>query len=161
AVGGALGLFGLAVLLALGDPGASPDGRLVLGALVLFSLVAVLVTERGLTLGTEDPRYLLPLLAVLPVLWAGMIGRLSGAFPEWTGLLLLAAHGAGLAAAYPSLVLAAPWHAWSTPDAGPRHLAQVLAGRGITAVYTHEQGLLGLTFMSGEHVLVSHLYEDA
>src|SRR5262249_4363097 len=145
AVGGALGLFGLAVLLALGDPGASPDGRLVLGTLVLFSLVAVLVTERGLTLGTEDPRYLLPFLAVLPVLWAGMIGRLSSArpaFPEWTGLLLLAAHGAGLAATYPSLVLAAPWHAWSTPDARPRHLAQGLAARGITAVYTHEQELL-------------------
>jgi F5/8 type C domain len=164
AVGGALGLFGFAVFLVLGHPGASRDGRLVLGALGLFSLVAVLVTERGLTLGTEDPRYLLPLLAVLPVLWAGMIGRLAGSrptFPECTGLLLLVAHGVGLAAADPSLVFAAPWPARSTADAVPRQMAQGLAARGITAVYTHEQELLPLTFVSGEHVVVSHLYEDA
>src|SRR5262249_23681554 len=49
-------LLGIGLVLALSDSRALRSGRLLLGLAVAVSLAGVLVTERGQTLATEDPR---------------------------------------------------------------------------------------------------------
>ena len=75
----ALALTGgaIALVLALGDRRAGRVGRLLLGLVAAIALVTVLVTERGLTLATEDPRYLLSVLAIWPVLLGGALARVA------------------------------------------------------------------------------------
>jgi hypothetical protein len=155
----ALLVFGTAVVLALGDRRGDPAGRLLLGLATAISLAAVLVTERGQSLATEDARYLLPVLAVLPVLLGGALARVARHRPVGAGVLaagLVLAHGAGVAMAYPALRSVDAWRRSRTVLARPAAVADLLAARGLAAVYTHDPDVI--SFVSGGRVTVSHFY---
>jgi hypothetical protein len=155
----ALLVFGTAVVLALGDRRGDPAGRLLLGLATAISLAAVLVTERGQTLATEDARYLLPVLAVLPAWLGGALARVARRRPVGAGVLtaaLVLAHGAGVAVAYPALRSADAWRRSRAVLARPAAVADLLAARGLAAVYTHDPDVI--SFVSGGRVTVSHFY---
>ena len=156
-----LALLGVAIalVLALGDRRAGGVGRLLLGLVSAIALVTVLVTERGLTLATEDPRYLLPVLAVLPVLLGGALARVARRRPAWAAVLcagIVLAHGVGVATAFPALRSTDAWRASRATLARPAAVADALARRGFAAAYTHDPDVL--SFVSGGRVTVSHFY---
>lgn len=96
----------LGLALALSDRRSGHLGRLLLGLVSVIALATVLATERGLTLATEDPRYLLPILALVPVLLGGALARLARRWPLWAGVAcagVVLGHGLGVATAYPAL----------------------------------------------------------
>jgi F5/8 type C domain len=152
-------IVALGAALALGDPRGDRVGRLLLGLATTISLVTVVVTERGQTLSTEDPRYLLPVLALLPVLLGGALARIARRRPVVAGAAvvgLVLAHGVALAMVYPALRSADAWRASRVALARPAAVADALAARGFNAVYTHDPDVL--TFASGGRVTVSHFY---
>jgi hypothetical protein len=155
----ALGALVLGVALALADRRGDPIGRGLLGLTAAIPVAAVLLTERGEALGTEDPRYLLPVLAILPVLLGGALARVARRRPAWAAVAcagIVLAHGAGVAAAFPALRSAAAWRAARATLGRPAAVADALAGRGLAAVYTHDPDVL--SFVSGGRVTVSHFY---
>ena len=108
----ALGAVGAGVVLALGDCRGDRTGRLLLGLTTAIPLAAVLVTERGQTLATEDPRYLLPVLAILPVLLGGALARVARHRPRGPARRSSESSSpsaAGVAAAYPALRSVNAW----------------------------------------------------
>ncbi len=152
-------IVGLGLVLALGDPRGDRIGRLLLGLATAISLATVLITERGQALATEDPRYLLPILAILPVLLGGALARVARASPAWAGAAavgLIVAHAAGVATTYPALRSAGAWRASRAALARRDAVADMLAARGLAAVYTHDPDVI--SFMSGGRVTVSHFY---
>src|SRR5262249_40882083 len=105
-------LLGIGLVLALSDSRALRSGRLLLGLAVAGSLAGVLVTERGQTLATEDPRYPLPVLALLPVILGGALSQMARRHAAWAGVATVAlvlAHGAAAGAAYPALRSREAW----------------------------------------------------
>jgi hypothetical protein len=110
----ALAGVAIALVLALGDRRSGGVGRLLLGLVTAIALATVLVTERGLTLATEDPRYLLSVLALLPVLLGGALTRVARWRPSWAAVAcagIILAQGAGFAAAFPALRSIEAWRA--------------------------------------------------
>jgi hypothetical protein len=157
----ALALTGgaIALVLALGDRRAGRVGRLLLGLVAAIALVTVLVTERGLTLATEDPRYLLSVLAIWPVLLGGALARVARGRPAWAAVAcgaIVLAQGAGVATAYPALRSIDAWRAARAVLNRPAAVADALARRGFRAAYTHDPDVIG--FVSGGRVTVSHFY---
>ena len=155
----ALLVFGIGVMLALGDRRGLSAGRFVLSLAIAIPVAAVLVTERGQTLGTEDARYLLTVLALLPVLLGGALARVARSHPAWAGAAvvgLILTHAAGIAAAYPGLRSGEAWRASRAAGARPAAVAEALAVRGLVAVYTHDPDVVG--FASRGRVTVSHFY---
>jgi hypothetical protein len=155
----ALAMFGVGGLLALGDRRGDRSGRLLLALAIAIPLVTALVTERGLTLATEDPRYLLPVLALLPVLLGGAVGRISRGGTAWAGLAgvaLVLVQGAALARAQPELRSREAWQQARAAFARPAAVAASLVDRGLSAIYTHDPDVLD--FVSGGRVTVSHFY---
>ncbi len=154
-----LAVLGVGLTLALSDPRGDPTGRLILGLATAIPLAAVLVTERGQALATEDPRYLLPVLALIPVLMGGAFGRVARHRAPWAGataVALVVAQGAAAATAYPALRSREAWRASRAVRAEPARVAAALAGRGLPAIYTHDPDVL--TFASGGRLTVSHFY---
>ncbi len=97
----------LATCLARGGAG----GWLVAGVVGLGS-AAVVVAEHGRHLGGDEPIYLLPVVAVLPValgILLAHVGRRSRLAALGLGLALLGGHVAGLQVAYPELFSAPEW----------------------------------------------------
>ena len=155
----ALGIFGIGLVLALGDRQGNRAGRLLLGLATAIPFATALVTERGLTLATEDPRYLLPVLALLPVLLGGALARVARHRAAWAGLAgvtLVLAQGAAVAMAHPELRSREAWRTSRAAFARPAAVAAALAGRGLSAIYTHDPDVL--TFASRGRVTVSHFY---
>ena len=155
----ALVAVGAGVLLALGDCRGDRTGRLLLGLTTAIPLAAVLVTERGQTLATDDPRYLLTVLAILPVLLGGALARVARHRPAWAGAALVGvvvAHAAGVAAAYPALRSVNAWGTARAKLARPAATADALAARGLTALYSHDPDVI--SFVSGGRVTVSDFY---
>jgi hypothetical protein len=158
----ACGLLALAVAAWLRDVGVRRDGRLLLASLFGITLLMVVATERGRVLTTEDPRYLLPLLAVLPVILAASVAsaaRVSRAAAGGLVLAVLGLHGVGLWFEYPALFSRDAWRARLARGAGFTRQVDQLEARGLTAVYTHDPDVLA--FVSGERVAVSHFYQEA
>ncbi len=155
----ASGIVAVALALSMSDPRGDRSGRWLLGLATALSFVAVLVTERGRTLNTEDPRYLLPILALLPVLLGGALARIARCRPAWAaavGLGLVLAHGAALVRVYPALGSTASWAAARAVVTRPAAVADALVARGLTAVYTHDPDVV--TFASHGRVTVTHFY---
>ncbi|HEY7140327.1 MAG TPA: discoidin domain-containing protein [Methylomirabilota bacterium] len=155
----AVAIVGLALVLALGDPRGDRAGRLLLGLATAVSLAAVLVTERGQALATEDPRYLLPILALLPVVLGGALGRVARWRPAWAVAAVAAlvlAHAASDAKAYPALRSVDRWRASRAALARAAAVPDGLAARGLTEVYTHDPDVV--SFTSGGRVTLSHFY---
>jgi hypothetical protein len=149
----------IALILALGDRRAGGVGRLLLGLVSAIALVTVLVTERGLTLATEDPRYLLSVLAIWPVLLGGALARVARRRPAWAAVAcagIVLAHGVGVATTFPALRSIDAWRASRATLARPAAVADALALRGLAAVYTHDPDVI--SFVSGGRVTVSHFY---
>ena len=158
----ACGLFAAAIVALLRDSSVGRDGRLLLTSLLAIAFLMVLATERGKVLATEDPRYLLPLLAVLPVVLAAPVAsaaRVSRAAAGGLLLAVLSLHGVGLWVGYPAFSSLDAWRARlaASADDLTRQLDQ-LEARGLTAVYTHDFDVL--SFVSGERVAVSHFYQE-
>ena len=110
----------------------------------------MLVTERGQALATEDPRYLLPVLALLPAILGGALARVARRHPAWAGAAgvgLVVAHGVGVATVYPALRSADAWRASRIAVDRPAAGGAALATRGFRAVYTHDPDVL--SFVSG------------
>jgi hypothetical protein len=152
-------IVALGLVLALSDPGGNRTGRLLLALAIAGSIAAVLVTERGQALATEDPRYLLPVLALLPALLGGALARVARRHPAWAaaaGVGLVLAHGVSVATAYPALRSADAWRASRTALDRPAALAAELATRGFRTVYTHDPDVV--SFVSGGRVAVAHFY---
>ena len=161
---GAVGLFVAGCAGALTDRRASRAGRVILGTLGALVVAAVVLTVQGADLTTEDPRYLLPLLAIQPVLLAGALARLGRSRPALAtlaGLALLGLSLAAVAVEYPPLVSRAAWQARRARRAAVEQEVALLTARGLTAVYTHDADTMNLTFVSGERVAVSNFYFDA
>ncbi len=157
-----VGLVLAAAVVALGDRRARAGGRLLLATLVALTVASVLATEHGRNLATEDPRYLLPLVAVLPVLVGGALARLHRVSPVVAGaaaLLLVLSNGAGLITRYSFLVSPARWQAYRLSVLGPAQRVAFMRARGLTALYTHDPDVL--TFVSGERASVSHFYLES
>jgi hypothetical protein len=154
-----LGVVGVAIVLALGDPRGNAAGRLVLGLATAIPLVTVLVSVRGEALATEDPRYLLPVLAVLPALLAGAVGRVArrnAMLATAVATVLLLAQAVAAVSAYPQLRSLEAWRAGRAAFARPTAVAALLADQGFSAIYTHAPDVLN--FVSGGRVTVSHFY---
>src|SRR5262249_18033777 len=118
-----------------------------------------LVTERGVTLATDDPRYLLPVLALVPVLLGGAVARIGRGSAAWGGLAggaLVLAQGAAIAAAHPALRSRQAWQEARAAYARPAAVAASLVDSDLSAVYTHDPDVLN--FVSGGRVTVSHFY---
>jgi F5/8 type C domain-containing protein len=148
-----------ALALALSDRRADGAGRLALGFTTLTPLAAVLASERGQALASEDPRYLLAVLAVLPVLLAGMLGRIArrnATLAAVVGAVLVLAQGAASVMAYPQLRSLEAWRARRAAFERPLMVTAALVERGLSAIYTHDPDVLN--FMSGGRVTVSHFY---
>lgn len=155
----ALGVLGIAFVLALSDRRGDRPGRLLLGLATVIPLCTVLVTVRGQALITEDPRYLLPVLALLPVLLGGAVARVARCRAGWAGVVgvtLVLVQGAAVAVAHPELRSREAWETSRAAFARPAALAAALAGRGLSAIYTHDPDVL--TFASRGRVTVSHFY---
>src|SRR5262245_12803969 len=149
----------LGLTVALGERRAAGVGRLLLGLVIVAALGTVLVTERGKALGTDDPRYLLPIVALLPVLLGGALTWLARGRPFWAGAVcagLLLAYSAGVAKEHPALRSRHEWQAARAALARPVAVADVLAARGFTAGYTPHPDVI--TFLSRGRVTVSHFY---
>lgn len=160
--GGAVALFLTAATVSLSDRRAALTGRLLLAALLAVSLLGVAATGHGRNLATEDPRYLLPLLAVVPVLLGGLAVQLRRAAPLAAGglvVLVLALHGLGLWTEYPFLFSRETWGTRQLAVAGPDAQLVFLVSRGISALYTHDPDIL--TFASRERIAVSHFYLES
>jgi hypothetical protein len=158
----AAGLFLAAVLVTIADRRAEPRGRLLLALVVGTSVATAVATVRGVNLATEDPRYLLPVAAVLPVLFAGFLGRLARAWPVAgvsVTVLLLGLQGLGLAAEYPALRSRQAWTSQRARQAQIQGVADQLVAEGLTAVYTHDPDVL--TFVTAGRVATSHVYLDS
>ena len=158
-----LAALGTALLVAiaagsLGGSRVARDGRLLLWALLLVTAGAVVVTQPAGALATDDPRYLLPILAILPVLLGGLPACLAPTAAASAALGLLAVHGAGLWVEYPALFSPDVWRARRLAVSRPLRQAERLADRGVSGVYTHDPDVL--TFASGERVVVSHFYQE-
>jgi hypothetical protein len=159
AAGVGLALAGCLAVCLAGRTARRRGGVLLAGTVALTAL-AVVVSERGVTLRTEDPRYLLPAVALLPVLGGGAVAWLSRRGPAWLGpaalVAVLAVQTAGLVAVYPQLRSPARWQARRAATEAPARLAAMLAARGLTALYTHDPDVLA--FLGGGRVAVSHFY---
>lgn len=161
----AVGLMTLAlgaVALALGDPHASPIGRRLLGLVTILTLLAPLVTRHGANLASNDPRYLLPVLALWPVLMGGALARLGRTRRAATALGttgLVGLHMAAIWIGHPALRSREAWQAKRNATAAVAQLGDQLADRGLTDLYTHAPDVL--TFASGERVAVSHFYLES
>jgi hypothetical protein len=154
-----LGVVAVALVLALGDHRAGGAGRLVLGLATAIPLATVLVSERGQALATEDPRYLLTVLGVLPVLLAGAVSRLSrrhGTVGAAVGAVLVLAQGAASVMAHPPLHSREAWQAGRAAFGRPAAVVATLLEHGLSAVYTHDPDVLN--FVGAGRVTVSHLY---
>ena len=155
----AVAIVTLGLVLALSDPGGDRTGRLLLALAIASSVAAVLVTDRGQALATEDPRYLLPVLALLPALLGGALARVARRHPAWAGAAgvgLVVAHGVGVATVYPALRSADAWRASRIALDRPAAGATALATRGFRTVYTHDPDVV--SFVSGGGVTVAHFY---
>jgi hypothetical protein len=135
-------------------------GWLVAGVAGLGSM-AVVAAEPGRLLGGDEPRYLLPVVAVLPVAFGILLARVArrtalGALA--LALAILGAHVAGLGVAYPQLFSRPDLEAGRRQARWPVATVERLAGADESAVYTHDPDVL--TFASGERVTVSHLYQE-
>ena len=158
----AVAVLAAAAVATLADRRADPRGRLLLGLTLALSLAAVVGTERGVSLATEDPRYLLPVAGILPVLLAGLLGRVARGRPRvavGAAAVVLGLQAVGIAAEYPALVSPAAWRARRAHQAAIQAVADQLARAGRVAVYTHDPDVL--TFASGGRVAVAHLYLEA
>jgi hypothetical protein len=154
-----VGVLGVALGLALGDRRADGAGRLVLGLATAIPLATVLVSERGQALSTEDPRYLLTVLAILPVLLGGAVARVARRHLAWArlaGVALVLVQGAAAVMAYPQLRSLEAWRAGRAAFERPAAVAAYLAEHGLSAIYTHDPDVLD--FASGGRVTVSHFY---
>jgi F5/8 type C domain len=155
----ALVILGAGGLLALGDRRGDRTGRLLLALAIAVPLVTALVTERGLTLATEDPRYLLPVLALLPVLLGGAVARVFRRSAVWggvAGVALVLLQGAEIAATHPELRSPEAWRKARAAYGRPAVVAASLADQGLATVYTHDPDVLD--FVSGGRLTVSHFY---
>ena len=156
---GALVILGAGGLLALGDRRGDRTGRLLLWLALAIPLVTALVTARGLTLATDDPRYLLPVLALLPALLGGAVARIFRRSAAWggaVGVALVLLQGAEVAAAHPELRSPEAWRRARAAFGRPGAVAASLVGQGLSAVYTHDPDVLD--FVSGGRLTVSHFY---
>jgi hypothetical protein len=164
-VAGALAL--LAVAAAARATLRRPPGPLP-GRAVGLALVAVAAVNVGLGAGTafgrgfedRDPRYLLPLYTALPP----VIGAWLAGCPAWlgralaTGLLVVQVAGAATG----SLRVLRPEAAEERrrQRAAPLETLAALERRGFDRLYDARPGTRGLTFLSGERVIVSNHYEE-
>jgi hypothetical protein len=157
-VAASLLVLAAALLTCLARGGAG--GWLVAGVVGLGS-AAVVVAEHGRLLGGDEPLYLLPVVAVLPVALGFLLARL-GRRTRLTavavGLALVGSHVAGLRVAYPQLFSAREWQSRRQQTRWPIATVEQLAAAGETAVYTHDPDVI--TFASAERIAVSHLYQE-
>jgi hypothetical protein len=157
-VAGSLIALGAALGACLVRGGAG--GWLVAGVVGLGS-AAVVAAEHGRLLGGDEPLYLLPVVAVLPVALGVLLARVS----RWSRLAalaftlaLLGGHVAGLRDAYPQLFSPGRLRSERQHTRWPLETVERLVGAGQTAVYTHDPDVL--TFASAERITVSHLYQE-
>jgi hypothetical protein len=135
-------------------------GRLVAGVVGLGS-AAVVVAEHGRLLGGDEPLYLLPVVAVLPVALGVVLAHLqrrSRLAALAVGLALVGSHVVGLRVAYPQLFSAREWQSRRQQTRWPIATVEQLAAAGETSVYTHDPDVI--TFASAERIEVSHLYQE-
>jgi hypothetical protein len=154
------GLIVLAAALGVCVVRGGVSGWLVAGVVVLGS-AAVVVAEHGKRLGGDEPLYLIPVVAVLPVALGVLlahVGRRSRLAVLALALALLGGHVAGLRAAYPRLFSMREWQSSRQQTRWPLGAVERLTAAGQTAVYTHDPDVL--TFASAERITVSHLYQE-
>jgi hypothetical protein len=159
---GAVILFGLAVTATLGPGRADRIGRLLVGLVLAGNIGAVLLTVHGGNLATEDPRYLLAVLALWPVLLAGLVARIGGRREAAAAAATVALVGLQLAAVWMEHPALRSRDAWAARRGEIRARARAVEDLVATApgfLYTHDPDLV--TFASGERVVVSHLYLDS
>jgi hypothetical protein len=154
----ALAIFAASGLLALLDRQGDRTGRLLLALAVVIPLATAPLTERGVTLATDDPRYLLPVLVLVPVLLGAAVARISRgrAWGGLAGVALVLTQGAAVAKAQPELRSREAWQHARAAYAQPEAVATWLVDQGVSALYTHEPDILD--FVSGGRVTVSHFY---
>ncbi len=160
-VAGSLVVLGLAVGVLLVHPGINRVGGLLVTAVVALSAPAVTLGEHGKYLGGDEPLYLVPVVAVLPVVLGvslACLARLSRPAAVAAAAVLLVVHVVGLWVKYPALFRREEWQIRRAGLAAVAGTADRLAAAGLTAVYTHDPDVL--TFVSAERVAVSHFYQE-
>ena len=156
----AASLLVLAVALTTCLARGGTGGWLVAGVVGLGS-AAVVVAEHGKHLGGDEPLYLLPVVAVLPVVlgvWLAHVARRRPVAALALSLALLSSHVAGLWVAYPQLFSAPEWQSQRRHTRWPLATVDRLVSAQKTAVYTQDPDVL--TFASSERITVSHLYQE-
>jgi len=137
------------------------DGRRLLLALLLVTLVVVLITPYGSRLSDHDQKYLLPLYSALPLLGGVAIDAL------WRrrralGLAALAlVLGTHLAGVVPELyaVTAGGWRTHRAAVEQQEALLEALRARDLTRIYASAWART-LTFQSRERVIFADPYQE-